>query len=126
MYIKHIVTGTLSASNSIPVSVWDGAYLTADEELILQYVPHSLRLHSYTETHGQVLDARELFSEEGTLISTHIDQPGIITSKSGEDSGHITYCLIATKEEQLMEVSLQISLDGKTGSIRLQQNQANM
>ena len=110
---KHIVTGTLSASNSIPVSVWDGAYLTADEELILQYVPHSLRLHSYTETHGQVLDARELFSEEGTLISTHIDQPGIITSKSGEDSGHITYCLIATKEEQLMEVSLQISLDGK-------------
>ncbi len=96
---KYIVNATLSSSNSVPSSVWDGAYVTANEKLILQYVPKSLRIHSYTETHGQILNADELFSENGTFISAYIDKPGVITSKSGENSGHITYCLFAKKND---------------------------
>lgn len=94
---KHIVKAEISSLNSSPTSVWAGAYITSDEELELEYVPNSLRLHTNTETDGQILNADEVFSKKGTFISTYFDKPGIITSKSGEDSGYITYCLSAKR-----------------------------
>ncbi|MBR0341437.1 MAG: hypothetical protein IJH64_04225, partial [Oscillospiraceae bacterium] len=97
---KYTVNATISSSNAIPISVWDGAYITADEDVVLEYVPNSMRLHSFTETHGQALDPSEVFSEKGALISLYRDQPGIITSKTGEDSGYITYCLVAKKKAE--------------------------
>lgn len=89
------VKGTISSSNAMPSEVWSCVYITSDEELVLSYVPDSLRLHSFSETHGNILDKDEFFSNNGTLLSTHMDQPGIITSKNREDCGYITYCISA-------------------------------
>lgn len=97
---KYTITGTISSSNALPESVWDGAYVMAEEKITLQYVPNSLRLHSTTEMHGQILDADEFFSKDGTLISAHHDNPGVITSKDGECGGHITYCLMAVESAE--------------------------
>ena len=94
---KYTVTATISSSNAVPNAVWDGAYLTADEEVVLEYVADSLRLLSHTETHGQKLDADEMFSKNGVQISNRFDQPGIISSKDEEGSGYITYCILAKK-----------------------------
>lgn len=116
---KFVINATLSSSNSNPESVWDGAFVFSDEELMLNYIPNSLRLHSYTETHGQVLNADDMFSEQGVLISTHNDRPGIINCKDEETGGHITYCILARKtKSRITDNNEYIGLQPQFGPTR--------
>lgn len=111
---KFVVNATISASDTVPRDVWDGAYLTTDDDVVLEYVPNSLILHSYTETHGRALDANELFSRSGTLIPIDNDLPGVITSKSGKECGHITYCLVVKKADALISIPAALNKDASS------------
>lgn len=95
---KYVITATIESSNTTPKAVWDGAYLSTDTRLKLNYVSKSARFHQRnSEFHNCLLNEDELFSKEGCLISVDSSKPGVIPSSDSQGSGFITYCIYATE-----------------------------
>ena len=65
---KGGVSATITADNSSPESVWDGANITTVADKVeLHYVEGSAKIYNDWDTNGSVLPS-SLFSEEGTLL----------------------------------------------------------
>lgn len=105
---KGTVTGTITADNSNPASVWDEAYMTTKtDKVLLRYVSGSATISNDWPTNGQIMPS-SLFTEEGTLIG--------LTSLNGaipgceEYRGAVSYVLQA--EELSGTVEKTVSKDG--------------
>lgn len=89
---KATVTGTLFASDTNPLEVWDGAYLNAAEDLYLRYVPGTATIHNGGELNGQSIGPDYLFGD-GALLG--YNQFSGILPGCNEYAGYITYQLFA-------------------------------
>lgn len=89
---KATVTGTVFASDTDPLAVWDGAYMTASEDLYLRYVPGTAIIHNGGELNGQNIGPDYLFGE-GALLG--YNQFSGILPGCNQYAGYITYNIFA-------------------------------
>ena len=90
---KGTITGTITANNSNPESVWDEAYLTTkNEKVLMRYVVGSAKIYNDWKTNGSVMPI-SLFTKEGTLIGLN-SLNGIIPGCE-EYRGLVSYVLEA-------------------------------
>ncbi len=71
---KENVYAGVSSSDARSDPILVRAYLSADEDVALEYVPNSLKLYPSDETHGRMLDPGEFFSKDGARIETGLWQ----------------------------------------------------
>ncbi len=65
---KGTITGTITANNSNPSSVWDEAYMTTNtDKVLMHYVAGSAKIYSDWKANGTVMPT-SLFTENGTLL----------------------------------------------------------
>lgn len=90
---KGGVSAAITAENTNPKSVWDGACMTTSVDKIeLHYVEGSAKIYDDWEANGSVMPS-SLFSEEGTLLGLN-ELDGVIPG--GEEyHGVVTYVLEA-------------------------------
>lgn len=79
-----------------PHSVWDEAYLTADEELKIKYVPGTALIHNDWDLDGTELPA-SLFTSEGAKIG--VNEANGTVFGCAEFSGYVIYRITAYKED---------------------------
>lgn len=105
---KGTITGTVTANNSNPASVWDEAYMTTKtNKVLLRYVSGSAKIYNDWPTNGQIMPSN-LFTEAGTAIGlTALN--GVIPGCE-EYHGVVTYVLQA--EELSGTVEKTVSKDG--------------
>lgn len=101
------VTGTVSADNAKPVSVWDEAYgkNATNGTVALRYVPNSAKVASEGAVNGQSLDINQLASANGALLGyDKLDGkvPGCM-----KYTGYVTYRFKV--DQPNFEVSKQVS-----------------
>lgn len=89
---KATVTGTVFANDTDPLAVWDGAYMTANEDLYLRYVPGTAIIHNGGELNGQNIGPDYLFGE-GALLG--YNQFSGILPGCNQYAGYITYNIFA-------------------------------
>lgn len=87
------VVAKISSTTTDPETVWDGAYITAAEDMTLHYVTASAKIYNGFDANGSVLSTN-LFSEQGTLLGT--TQLNGLVLGGGDFSGMVLYT-IATK-----------------------------
>lgn len=61
------IDGIITASNTDPKTVWDEAYITASEDLTIQYVEGTARIYNQWSTNETLLPD-SLFTEDGAFI----------------------------------------------------------
>ncbi len=106
------ITGTITAENTTPTSVWDEAYMTTStSKVLLSYVSGSAHIYNDWSANGSVL-SDSLFTEEGTLLGMN-SLNGIIPGCE-EYHGVVTYVLQA--EELSGTIEKEVSTDGETYS----------
>lgn len=91
-----IVSATISASNTDPVAVWDGAYITAKEDVTLSYVEGTAKIYNDWDVNGSVLSTN-LFSDEGTFLGLN-ELNGIVLG-CDEYSGAVVYTIQVSAAE---------------------------
>ena len=91
------VNTIISAADTDPLAVWDGAYVTADEDLYLRYVPGSAIIHNGGELNGQSIGPDYLFSDEGALLGYNIFS-GVLPG-CNQYAGYVTYQFVADKPD---------------------------
>lgn len=101
------VSGTVSASNANPKSVWDEAYVTADTDVALRYVPGSAAMTSNGAVNGKVLPD-SLFNT-GALIG--FDSLNGVLPGCAEYSGYVIYKFKVDAPN--FEVQKQVSPSGQ-------------
>jgi len=107
---KAKVTGTITSSNTNPLSVWDEAYFTtSSDKVILSYVDGSAKIYSNWGANGSTMPSN-LFTENGTALGLNALN-GIIPGCE-EYHGVVTYVLQA--DELSGSISKSASKDGKT------------
>jgi fimbrial isopeptide formation D2 family protein len=94
---KLTVNTIISAADTDPLAVWDGAYVTADADLYLRYVPGSAKIHNGGQLNGQAVGPDYLFSNEGALLGYN-NFSGILPGCSGY-AGYVTYQFKADKPD---------------------------
>ncbi len=105
---KGTITGTVTANNSKPTSVWDEAYMTTKtEKVLLNYVAGSAKIYSDWKANGSVL-SDNLFTETGTLIGLN-ELNGVIPGCE-EYHGVVSYVLQASELKGTIEKT--VSKDG--------------
>ena len=101
-----IITGELSWSyvtsedpeNAKTGKVWDEAYVTTKTDgIVLRYKEGTAIIHNSGEADGSILPT-DFFAEQGTPIGFN-KLEGVIPG-CAEYSGHITYTLVAEKQEE--------------------------
>lgn len=105
---KGTITGTITANNSNPTSVWDEAYMTtATDKVLLRYVSGSAKIYNDFATNGSIL-SENLFTKDGTLLG--------LTSFNGAIPGceqyHGVVSYILQAEELAGTVDKTVSKDG--------------
>lgn len=105
---KGTITGTVTANNSNPASVWDEAYMTTKtDKVLLRYVSGSAKIYNDWPTNGQIMPSN-LFTEAGTAIGlTALN--GVIPGCE-EYHGVVTYVLQAEELSGIVEKT--VSKDG--------------
>ena len=87
------VRGTITATNTNPLEVWDTAYMKATTTVYLSYVPNSAVLHNGStgqySTNGSVLDSESLFGD-GAKLAYDSRAWGFIPG-CNEYAGYVTY-----------------------------------
>lgn len=83
-------TAFISASNAEPQTVWDTAYLKAEQPVYLNFVPNSAVLHNNGTTDGTVLSGDELLGNTGVTIGHYDNMWGMIPG-CNEYGGYVTY-----------------------------------
>lgn len=105
------ITGTITANNSNPASVWDEAYLTTSSKVYIHYVAGSAKIYDDWPTNESILPDT-LFTKEGTLIG--------LTSLNGaipgceEYHGVVSYVIQADSLEATVDKT--VSIDGENFS----------
>lgn len=61
------IDGIISASNANPQSVWDEAYITATEDLTIEYVEGTAKIYNQWPTNETLL-SEDLFTGKGVLL----------------------------------------------------------
>ena len=89
---KGVVTGTIFASDTDPLSVWDGAYIYTEQDVYLRYVPGSATIHNGGALDGQSVGPDYLFGD-GALLGYN-KFSGILPG-CNEYAGYITYQVFA-------------------------------
>ena len=89
---KGVATGTIFASDTDPLSVWDGAYIYASQDVYLRYVPGSATIHNGGALNGQSIGPDYLFGD-GALLGYN-KFSGILPG-CNEYAGYITYQIFA-------------------------------
>ena len=98
-----IIRGTISASNALPKEVWDTAYLHANEDVGLHFIPNSTVLHNTGSLNGSILNDDALFGKDGgTFIGYTKNYWGVIPG-CNEFAGYVTFRLKAYKLEMTDE-----------------------
>lgn len=109
---RGTITGTITAENSKPTSVWDEAYMkTNSEKVILRYIAGSAKIYNDWKANGSIMPS-SLFTDEGTLLGLN-ELNGIIPGCE-EYHGVVTYVLQA--EALSGSVEKTVSKDGKNYS----------
>ncbi|MDO4508079.1 MAG: hypothetical protein Q4B65_01700 [Candidatus Saccharibacteria bacterium] len=105
---KGTITGTVTADNSNPGSVWDEAYMTTTyKKVLLSYVEGSAKIYSDWGASGSVMPS-SLFTEGGALVGLN-ELNGVIPGCE-EYSGVVSYVLQAEELEGTIEKT--VSKDG--------------
>lgn len=105
---KGTITGTVSAENSNPTSVWDEAYMTTNtDKVLLHYVAGSAKIRNDWKTNGWVMPSN-LFTKDGAWLGLN-SLNGLIPGCE-EYHGVVTYVLQA--EELGGSISKTVSKDG--------------
>ncbi len=94
---QGMITGKIMASNTDPKEVWDEAYITAEQALILHYIEGSAKIYNKYGVNGQVL-SKNLFSNTGIFIGLN-ELNGVILG-CDEYSGQIVYTLQAVAVDE--------------------------
>ncbi|MBR0431593.1 hypothetical protein IJK16_01180 [Candidatus Saccharibacteria bacterium] len=102
------IKGTISATNTTPTSVWDTAYLTANDTVYLRYVQNSAVIHNGGSANGSVLDGNALFGE-GAKLGHWSNQWGIIPA-CNEYAGYVTFRVVA--DQPKFYITKEVSTDG--------------
>ena len=89
---KAVVNATIFASDTDPLSVWDGAYLIPSQDLYLRYVPGTATIHNGGALNGQSIGPDYLFGD-GALLG--YNQFSGILPGCNEYAGYITYQFFA-------------------------------
>ena len=90
---KGEITGTITASNSNPASVWDEAYMTTKtNKVLMHYVEGSAKIYNDWKTNGGIMPS-SLFTQEGSLLGLNALN-GVIPGCE-EYHGIVTYVLQA-------------------------------
>lgn len=89
---KATVSATIFASDTNPLAVWDGAYLTASQDVYLRYVPGTATIHNGGQLNGQSIGPDYLFGD-GALLGYN-KFSGILPG-CNEYAGYITYQVFA-------------------------------
>lgn len=88
--VSGIITWATLADRDNTQKVWDEAWITATEDMTLQYVAGSAKIYNGGATNGKVL-SDDLFSGQGTLLGYN-DLNGILPG-CDEYAGHINYTI---------------------------------
>lgn len=104
---KLSVHTIISASDTDPLAVWDGAYVTSDSNLYLRYVPGSAIIHNGGQLNGQPVGPDYLFSEAGALLGYN-NFLGLLPG-CNEYAGFVTYQFVADQPD--FEISKSITSD---------------
>ena len=106
------VSATITSSTTTPAAVWDEAYLTSTERVMLRYVEGSAKIFNNNyKTNGSTL-SDELFTEDGTIMGL-TGWNGIIPGCE-EYHGVVTYVLQADKLDGTIEKEVSVN-GGKFG-----------
>ena len=89
---RATVTGTIFASDTDPLEVWDGAYMNPSQDLYLRYIPGTATIHNGGALNGQSIGPDYLFGD-GALLGYN-KFSGILPG-CNEYAGYITYQLFA-------------------------------
>ena len=89
---RATITGTIFASDTDPLEVWDGVYMNPSEDLYLRYIPGTATIHNGGELNGQNIGPDYLFGD-GALLG--YNQFSGILPGCNEYAGYITYQLYA-------------------------------
>lgn len=118
-----VIRGSVSASNSDPVKVWDTAFFKADQTIYLSYVPNTAVLHSSEKcksTDGTILAADAFFASDedvqkqtdtvGAMIACYnADNLWGTIPGCNEYAGYITYRVKADQPAFWMEKTVSAS-----------------
>lgn len=105
------VIGTLITPDADPTSVYDTAYMRANEDVYLRYVPNSAVLHNDGTANGTILAPDAFFSDGGAAIAHSSSYWGVIPG-CNEYAGYITYRIKVDKPD--FEMSKDVSINGKS------------
>jgi len=104
------ISGTITASNTNPLAVWDEATVVATSDVYLRYVPDSAIIHSNGTINGKNVGPDYLFSSEGALIGYSNDYWGVLPG-CNEYAGYVSYKFVA--DQPAFEIAKEVSRDGK-------------
>lgn len=107
---KGKISGTITANNTNPASVWDEAYMTtSSKKVYLEYVAGSAKIWSDWKANGTVMPS-SLFTEEGALLGMN-SLNGLVPG-CNEYHGVVSYEVEA--KERSGKIDKTVSKDGKS------------
>lgn len=110
-----VVKATIFSPDANPTSVYDEAYLKANDTVYLRYVPNSAVIHNHGSANGSVLDADSLFdTARGAKIAHYKDYWGMIPG-CNEYAGYIVYRVKVDKPGFMLEKTASKSLANEYG-----------
>ena len=105
---KGEVSATITSSTTTPAAVWDEAYMTSTERVMLRYVEGSAKIFNNNYATNKSTLSADLFTEEGTILGL-TGWNGIIPGCE-EYHGVVTYALQA--ETLNGTVSKEVAVNG--------------
>lgn len=92
-----VIKGTIKSTNTNPSSVWDTAFLNAQEDLTLNYVANSAVIHNDGSANNSVLEGSVLLNDTGVQLAHWKEEWGMIPG-CNEYAGYVTFQLQAVGE----------------------------
>ena len=103
-----VIKGTISATNTTPASVWDTAYLSANDTVYLRYVQGTAAIHNSGTANGKLLDDASLWSS-GAKVAYADEYWGIVPG-CNEYAGYVTFQIKVDQPKFYIEK--EVSIDG--------------
>jgi uncharacterized repeat protein (TIGR01451 family) len=107
------VNTIITADDTDPLAVWDGAFITADSDLYLRYVPGTAIIHNGGWLNGQNIGPEYLFSEKGAALG--YDKFSGLLPGCNEYAGYVTYRIRADKPD--FNIAKKVSKYGENNYI---------
>lgn len=87
------VNAKIMSADANPKDVWDELKLISNEDVTLKFIANSAVIHNSWATNGMILNAENLFSDNGAYIG--VDSLNGVVFGCAEYSGYITYDLVS-------------------------------